>query len=85
MTVEVTEESMSARQLYACVPIAFTVDSVLDVTSRNDRPIGFALSERKLEAPYEKNTTNSRGKHRWIGRIARSADKPHDFGKSLTV
>ena len=39
----------------ARVPIVFTVDCVLDVTNRDDGPGGFALSERRLEVPYEKD------------------------------
>lgn len=55
MTVEITEEPMTALPEYARVPIAFTVDRVLDVTDRSDHPGGFALSERPLAAPYEKD------------------------------
>jgi len=55
MTIEVTEEPMTALPEYARVPIAFTVDRVLEVTDRNDGPRGFVLSERRLEVPYEKD------------------------------
>jgi GNAT superfamily N-acetyltransferase len=55
MTIELTEEPMSALAEYARVPIVFTVDRVLDVTNRDDGPRGFALSERRLETPYEKD------------------------------
>jgi ribosomal protein S18 acetylase RimI-like enzyme len=55
MTIEFTEETMAALPEYARVPIAFTVDRVLDVTSREDGPGGLALSERRLEVPYEKD------------------------------
>jgi GNAT superfamily N-acetyltransferase len=55
MTIEVTEEPMSVVPEYARVPIVFTVDRVLDVTTRDDGPGGFALSERRLEVPYEKD------------------------------
>ena len=55
MTIEVTEEPMTALPEYARVPIAFTVDRVFDVTNRDDGPGGFVLSERRLEVPYEKN------------------------------
>ena len=53
MTVEITEELMTALPEYARIPIVFTVDRVLDVTDRNDG--GFVLSERRLEVPYEKD------------------------------
>ena len=55
MTIEVTEEPMTALPEYARVPIVFTVDRVLDVTKRHDGADGFALSERRLEVPYEKD------------------------------
>ena len=55
MTIEVTEESMTALPEYARVPIIFTVDSVLDVTNSNDGPGGCRSSERRLEVPYEKD------------------------------
>ena len=55
MTIEFTEEPMTALLEYARVPIVFTVDRVLDVTNRDDGPGGFALSERRLEGPYEKD------------------------------
>jgi GNAT superfamily N-acetyltransferase len=55
MTIELAEEPMTALTEYARVPIIFTVDRVLDVTRRDDGPGGFALSERRLEVPYEKD------------------------------
>jgi hypothetical protein len=55
MTIVLTEEPMAALPEYARVPVIFTVDRVLDVTSRDDGRGGFALSERRLEAPYEKD------------------------------
>ena len=55
MTIELTEEPMTALPEYARVPIVFTVDRVFDVTNCDDGPGGFALSERRLEVPYEKN------------------------------
>jgi GNAT superfamily N-acetyltransferase len=55
MTIEVTEEPMTALPEYARVPIIFTVDSVLDVTSQDDGLGGYASSERRLDVPYEKD------------------------------
>lgn len=55
MTFQVTEEPMTTLPEYARVPMIFTVDRVLDVTNRSDGPDGFALSERRLEVPYEKD------------------------------
>jgi GNAT superfamily N-acetyltransferase len=55
MTIEFTQEPMTVLPDYARVPIVFTVDRVLDLTNRDDGPGGFALSERRLEVPYEKD------------------------------
>jgi ribosomal protein S18 acetylase RimI-like enzyme len=55
MTIVLTEESMVVLPEYARVPIIFTVDRVFDVTSRDDGRDGFALSERHLEVPYQKD------------------------------
>jgi GNAT superfamily N-acetyltransferase len=55
MTIEIAEEPMAALPGYARVPIIFTVDRVLDVTNRDDGSGRFALSERRLEVPYEKD------------------------------
>jgi len=46
---------MTALHEYARVPIAFTVDRVLDVTGRGTEADGFVLSERRLDVPYEKD------------------------------
>ena len=55
MTIELTEEPMTALPDYARVPITFTVDRVLDVTDRDDGQGRFALSERRLAIPYQKD------------------------------
>ena len=55
LTIEFREEPMTSLTEYAGVPIVFTVDRVLDVTTRDDRAAGFALSERRLEVPYLKD------------------------------
>jgi len=55
MTIVLTEETMTVLPEYACVPIAFTIDRVLDVTNRDDGSGGFHLSERRVEEPYEKD------------------------------
>jgi GNAT superfamily N-acetyltransferase len=55
VSIEVTEEPTTALAEYARVPIVFTVDRVLDVTHRDDEATGFALSERRLAVPYEKD------------------------------
>ena len=67
MTVVVTEEPMASLPEYARVPIIFAVDRVLDVTSRDDGRGEFALSERHLEVPYEKDydAIASDGPLRW--------------------
>ena len=53
MTIDVAEEPMTALAEYALLPIAFPVDQVLDVMARADGH--FALSARRLEAPYVKD------------------------------
>ena len=55
MTIELAEEPMTALPEYARIPIVFTVDRVFDVTSRADASGGFELSERRLDAPYQKD------------------------------
>ena len=71
MRIELTEEPMTALPEYARVPIIFTVDRVLDVANRDDRAGGFALSERRLEVPYEKeyDATAGEGPLRWARRF----------------
>jgi GNAT superfamily N-acetyltransferase len=55
MTIAFAEEPMTAIPEYAGVPIVFTVDGVLAVTSRDDDSGGFALSERSIDVPYDKD------------------------------
>jgi GNAT superfamily N-acetyltransferase len=55
VTIEITEEPMSALPEYARVPIVFTVDSVFNVVRCDDRPDGIVLSERYLEVPHHKD------------------------------
>ena len=54
MTIVLTEEPMTVLGEYARVPITFTVDRVLDVTSDSGGR-GFTMSERRLRVPYEKD------------------------------
>jgi GNAT superfamily N-acetyltransferase len=54
MRIVIAQESNAVLSEYARVPIRFTVNSVLDVTSCEDGH-GFALSERRLEVPYDKD------------------------------
>ena len=71
MTIELTEEAMTVLPAYASVPIVFTVDRVLDVTSRDDGSGGFDLSERRIEVPYEKDydTIAGEGPLQWSRRF----------------
>ena len=55
MTIVLTEEPMAVLSEYARIPIIFTVDRVLDVARRADGRGGFALAERRLEMPHEKD------------------------------
>ena len=58
MTIELAEDPITALPDYARIPIAFTVDRVLDVTARFDGPDGFVCSERCLDIPRPKSVTN---------------------------
>jgi GNAT superfamily N-acetyltransferase len=71
MRIELAEEPMTALAEYARVPIAFTVDHVLDVTVRAAGPGGFVLSERRLEIPYMKDydTIDGEGPLQWTRRF----------------
>ena len=55
MMIDLMEEPMTALPEYVRVPIVFTVDRVLDVTHHDGEPGRFELSERRLDAPYEKD------------------------------
>jgi GNAT superfamily N-acetyltransferase len=55
MDVSITSEPPTAIADYARVPTAFTVDSVLDVSVREDCAEKFVLVERRLDAPYVKD------------------------------
>ena len=71
MTIALNEEPMTALPEYARVPVILPVDRVLDVTTRDDGPGGFALSERRLEVPYEKDydAIAGEGPLQWAGRF----------------
>ncbi|MEX2271390.1 MAG: GNAT family N-acetyltransferase [Vicinamibacterales bacterium] len=55
MKIELTDEAITALPEYGRVPIAFTVDRVLDVADRVDDRGEFVFSERRLDVPYEKD------------------------------
>ena len=55
MTIEFAEEPIAAIPEYARVPIIFTVDRVFGVANRDDDSGRFALSELRIDAPYEKD------------------------------
>lgn len=55
MRIEVTEEPASALAEYARIPIAFTVDEVLDVSVPGHGLGGIVLARRRLDAPYVKD------------------------------
>src|SRR5437867_2293156 len=70
MRIELIEEPMTSLADYAQVPIAFTVDRVMDVTLHTDRK-RFSLSERRLDIPYVKDydAIDSEGPLRWTRRF----------------
>jgi hypothetical protein len=55
MTIQVREEPIAGLAQYARVPIAFEVHEVLDLVVRDGGLGGFALVERRLDAPWMKN------------------------------
>jgi GNAT superfamily N-acetyltransferase len=55
MTIKISEEPVTILAEYARIPIAFTVDHILDVTADGSSPGRFILSERRLETPYIKD------------------------------
>lgn len=55
MIVEVSEEPITALEEYAGIPIAFEVDSVLDVKEPVNSPGEFLLTEHSLGVPYVKD------------------------------
>jgi GNAT superfamily N-acetyltransferase len=65
----VSDEPMTALSGYARVPIAFTVDRVLDVAPRADG--GFLLSARRIEIPYLKDydAIDGEGPSHWARRF----------------
>ena len=58
--VAVREEPVSSLASYADVSIAFTVQSVLDVTDGLD---GFVLTERRLDVPFSKDYDQPEDEH----------------------
>jgi GNAT superfamily N-acetyltransferase len=69
MTIDVTEEPMTALAEYALLPIAFSVEQVLDVTARAEG--GFTMSARRLEVPYVKDydAVDGEGPLHWSDRF----------------
>ena len=57
MRVEVNQQPITALEEYGDIPIAFEVNTVLDVATTNGE---FILTERKLDRPYVKRSA-------WIG------------------
>jgi GNAT superfamily N-acetyltransferase len=55
VTIEIAEEPPTALAEYARIPIAFTVDRVLDVAVHAEAPDRFIFSERELDRPYVKD------------------------------
>jgi GNAT superfamily N-acetyltransferase len=55
MSVEVREEPADLLAGYAAIPIAFTVESVLDVAAQEEGLGGLVLRERRLPEPYVKD------------------------------
>lgn len=58
--MEIVQQPLAALAEYARIPIAFTVDRVLDVVERDG---GVMLSERAIASPYEKDYDAIAGNH----------------------
>ena len=71
MRVEVTEEPITDLEEYASIPIAFTVDSVLDVKEPDRSFSEFLLTERRLPLAYVKDYDAIDGEHpnQWATRF----------------
>jgi GNAT superfamily N-acetyltransferase len=63
MIVQVREERPVALNEYATIPIAFRVDTVLDVADSGAGTGKFVLTERSLDAPYVKDYDILSGEH----------------------
>jgi GNAT superfamily N-acetyltransferase len=55
MMIEIREEPVTILAEYAEIPIAFTVDHIVDVTADGNNPGRFILSECRLETSYIKD------------------------------
>jgi GNAT superfamily N-acetyltransferase len=71
MRVEVSEQTLTALAEYASVPIAFEVNTVLEVTEQGKNFGEFILTERRLDVPYVKNYDAIAGEqpHLWARRF----------------
>jgi GNAT superfamily N-acetyltransferase len=71
MRIEVTEEPITAIDEYAGIPIAFKVDSVLDVKESDRSFHEFLLTERRLPVAYVKDYDAIDGEqpNRWASRF----------------
>ena len=69
--MEFIEEPITAAAELAHVPIAFNVESVFDVSSRDGGLGGLILLERRVATPYVKDYDAMEGEHpaQWAGRF----------------
>jgi GNAT superfamily N-acetyltransferase len=71
MKMEIIEEPIIAAAELARVPIAFSVESVFDVSPRGGGLGGLILSERRLDVPYVKDydAVGDESPTQWAGRF----------------
>lgn len=69
--LEIREESLASVAEHACIPIAFVVDRVLELTIREGDEIGLWLREVPVAAPWIKDYDGEPGNHptRWAERF----------------
>lgn len=71
MKIEISQESATSLEAYASIPIAFMVNSILDVEATQDGDREFRLIERRIDIPYVKDydSIDGEGPTSWPGRF----------------
>src|SRR5690349_3062494 len=59
--IEISQESVTSLEAYANIPIAFMVNSTLDVEAPRGGEAEFRLTERRIDIPYVKDYDSIEG------------------------